>query len=273
MIIAVGAGGFALIVARLLSIPQNPWDDDQGAFLITAREIHEHGGIAWLWRTLWSGEFPEANRHPLYLALLSLWPTVSGGQILSAVLGTVTLAVLTASTSRRCGRLTAGAFCVLLGTNGAFCLFSTRVVCEVLLVLFVGLAWLIHLPHSGAPNDRALSPARCAAGGALLGLAWLSKGTGLVLFAGYLLWIAIAGLWPAVRRPAMTTIRPRSRSQHDNSACRCKTRYAPPSHFWRSACPWWCGTSIASAIRFTISIHCCCSPTATRIWKAWSNAD
>jgi len=199
LLITLGCASYALIALRLLSIPQNPWDDDQGAFLQTAREIHDRGGIGWLWSALWSGEFAEANRHPLYLALLSLSPTVRDGQWLSAALGASTLVILTFVVRRRQGGLTAAIFCILLATNSAFCLFSSRVVCDILMVGLCGLAWLIHTPTIGNPSDRPLSPVRCAAGGAFLGLAWLTKGTGLPLFAGYVLWLLLAAVWPASR--------------------------------------------------------------------------
>lgn len=198
LFLALGCAGYALIVLRLLSIPQNPWDDDQGAFLQTAQEIHDRGGIDWLWSALWSGEFAEANRHPLYLALLSLSPIVRDGQWLSAALGASILVTLTYLVRRRLGALTAAIFGLLLATNGAFCLFSSRVVCDILMVGLCGLAWLIHTPAAGNPSNP-LSPVRCLAGGALLGLAWLTKGTGLPLFAGYLLWLLLAAVWPAGR--------------------------------------------------------------------------
>jgi hypothetical protein len=193
---AIGAFSFAMIVRRLLSLPQDPWDDDQGAFLITAREIHDAGGVPWLWRALWSGEFGEANRQPLYLALLSLAPTFDGGVMLSAGIGAVTLISLVAGALRRSDTAAAIVFCGLLGTNGAFCLFSTRVVCDVLLVLWCGLTWMIHLPSSSESRAGRLSPLRCGIGGALMGLGWLTKGTGLALLAAYLAWIVMASLWP-----------------------------------------------------------------------------
>ncbi|MBL8849675.1 MAG: hypothetical protein JNG89_08320 [Planctomycetaceae bacterium] len=199
-LVALAFVSFSLIVVRLLSIPQDPWDDDQGAFLLTAQEIDAHGGIAWLWAALWSGEFAEANRHPLYLALLSSAPTLRAGQWLSAALGAIILTALIAVTMRRSGRRAAGIAGILLATNSAFCLFSARVVCDVLLVGLCGLVWLIHVPGAADTRQRALSPLRCAAGGALLGLAWLTKGTGLPLFAGYMLWLMIVSLWPTHRR-------------------------------------------------------------------------
>lgn len=193
---SIGAVSLTLIVARSLALSQNPWDDDQGAFLITAQEIHDRGGLTALWSSLWDGSFPEANRHPLYLAMLSLWPTVGGGEVLSATLGALTFVVLTTVAARTLGWPVAGVFGVLLGTNAAFCLFSTRIVCEVLLVLLCGLAWLAHVRPIDAPHRAVITGPRCAAAGALLGLAWLTKGTGLVLFGAYVVWLMIAA-WRA----------------------------------------------------------------------------
>ena len=198
LLLAVSGLSFAFLVGRLWSLPDDPWDDDQGAFLITAQEIHEQGGLAWLGGALWSGEFEEANRHPLYLGLLSLCPTVDGGRLLTISIGALTLVLLTASVLRRCGGLTGGIFSALLATNAAFCLFSTRVVCEVLLVLWCGLVWLNHLPRTSETTPDPVSPQRCAVGGALMGLAWLTKGTGLLLMLGYLLWIGVVSL-PGLR--------------------------------------------------------------------------
>jgi len=197
----LGASSFALIVARLLSSPQDPWDDDQGAFLITAREIQQQGGIPWLWSALWSGEFREANRHPLYLALLSLHPTVRFGEWVSACIGALTLLLLTAGAARRLGTGTAAVACLLIGTNAAVALYSTRVVCEVLVMLLCGLTWLLHVrnPRS-AVQTAIITPQNAAAGGALLGLAWFTKGTGLVFLAGYLLWLTLSGLLSAWTR-------------------------------------------------------------------------
>lgn len=194
-VIVSGGIGFAVIVARWLALPEDPWDDDQGAFLITAGEIRDAGGIRWLWSALWSGAFDETNRHPLYLALLSIQPTVRSGQFLSVAIGVLTWVLLTGFAVRRCGLSSAAVFCVLLATNAAFCQFSTRIVCDVLLVLWCGLAWLIHLPPTPDAAVSRISPLRCGIGGGLMGLAWLTKGTGLVLLAGYLLWIALGLLW------------------------------------------------------------------------------
>jgi hypothetical protein len=229
-LLAIAAVTCPLMLWRYLALPQDPWDDDQGAFLITASQIRDAGGVSWLYSALLSGEFPEANRHPLYLALLSLHPTLRGGQILSASIGVLGLLLLTIGLGRRQGWDVAGVFAVLLVTNAAFCRFSSTVVCDILMLVLGGAVWLIHVPRrkpeqdsvevDSASHARSPFPRWWAAfiSGAALGLAWLTKGTGLILLIGYLLWIAATAVLrsSAVRRgrrqegkpPANTHSRP-----------------------------------------------------------------
>jgi hypothetical protein len=196
--IIAGGVGLAAMLAIFAPQQQNPWDDDQGAFLSTAREIRDAGGVGRLFGALLRGEFAEANRHPLYLALLSIRPTLEGGKWLSSVIGVLSLVVLTRMMFRRHGPLAAGLFCVLLATNYEFCFHATRVVCEILIVLLSGVLWLLHVPCRRASVAEVVpGPAHCpetttrtraATAGALLGLLYLTKGTGLVLCGGYLAW-------------------------------------------------------------------------------------
>lgn len=202
-LLSAAAVAWVLILSRYLSWPQNPWDDDQGAFLITAREILERGGIPWLARALVAGEFAEANRHPLYLALLSLHPTFTGGRVLSAAIGSIAFATLVVGLGRRRGWDVAGTFALLLATNAAFARYSSSVVCDILMLWLGGAIWLRHLPRGNTGTESAAVDGMRFTGGsalrrsgaspvagALLALAWLTKGTGLLLLGGYLAWLA-----------------------------------------------------------------------------------
>jgi hypothetical protein len=232
LLIGLALSASAVLLIRFYPLQEDPWDDDQGAFLLTARDIHDAGGIGWLLPALYGGEFAEANRHPLYLALLSFQPTFDAGKMLSVAIGIVSLLLMTMMTARRIGRLGAGIFCVLLATNFEFCFHATRVVCEVLIVLLSGMLWLWHAPvrqgtarvvgslRDPDPTVGSLTEAdQCGTGlsrlrvngrgrgvtgllwpmraGALLGLLYLTKGTGLLLWAGYVLWLVLAWLRPA----------------------------------------------------------------------------
>ncbi len=181
---------FAVMSGRLLTLPIDPWDDDQGAFLATAREVQRDGGPVGLMRDLFAGHFAEANRHPLYIGLLSLQPTVMFGRGLSTAIGCLTLVTLSWLSSRRWGIVTGGLTCVLMATNLAFLLFSTRVVCDILMVLWGGLIWL------ALPVQGPTSPRRSLLVGVLTGLAWLTKGTGLLLLAG----VVMLKLWELCRK-------------------------------------------------------------------------
>ena len=228
------SGGTLILFGSLLFAVNTYWvwqhqdspdDDDQGAFLITAREIHEHGGWTGLWSDLWSGRFAESNRHPLLLAIQSLHPTVTFGRWASCVLASVTSGLALVIVWRRMGPLTAGWLAVLLGTNGAWLYHAPRLVCESLLTGLAGLAWLMLLREehressvgdrvpeeivaelSGHPPSAIRPLLRSSLVGVLLGLAYLTKGTGLLLLAGTGLAYGVLTLWPrGERRPGIAS--------------------------------------------------------------------
>lgn len=183
--------------------PDDPHDDDQGAYLFTAGEIQAAGGPGRLLPRLFRGEFAEANRHPLYLALLSLRPDETWGRALSCGAALAAAAVMVAWLSVRYGPLTAGMCAVWTATNATWLFYGARVYCESLLMLTSLLAWLLtacpRVETSRAPHvlpaeldDRRAATSslrawgRAVALGGALALAWLTKGTGVLLLAGTL---------------------------------------------------------------------------------------
>ena len=193
---------FGLLIARFLLLENNPFDDDQAAFLETAQAVADDGGPARLLADLYAGRFEEANRHPLYIAFLSMSPSFAAGQVLSAALAAITLLVTSTLCLWRFGPATAGCYAVLLATNAAFYRFGTSVVCEILVVLLSGVIWFVWSQPDEVEtsrHDQALSDVRVAARGAalgaLLGLLWLTKATGLLLTAIAAAWLA----WRLVR--------------------------------------------------------------------------
>ena len=193
---------FGLLIARFLLLENNPFDDDQAAFLETAFAVAEDGGPGRLMTDLYAGRFEEANRHPLYIALLSMSPNFAAGQILSAALAAITLLVTSVLCLKRFGPATAGCYAVLLSTNAAFYRFGTSVVCEILVILLSGVVWFVWSRPAEVETSKqdrtsfaAHAPARGAVLGALLAVLWLTKATGLLLTAIAIAWLA----WRIVR--------------------------------------------------------------------------
>lgn len=198
-----------------LSHPDDPWDgDDQGAFLSAATEIAHAGGPLNLLQQLWSGEYEEANRHPLYTGMLSLQPTEPVGRILSAVFALLTCVTAVALAWQRFGPLQAGLVAVLFAVNSTWGYFAGMVVCESLLMWLSVLIWwqCLRLCDASLPPNDAVAPPSAArhvrrlgplALGALLGLNYLTKGTGVVLIGCVMIWFAwecLSALLSAHRR-------------------------------------------------------------------------
>ncbi len=203
-LIVSGIFFFAVNTAWVYRHQDSPDDDDQGAFLITAREIHDRGGMLQLSNDLWSGRFTESNRHPLMLALLSLNPTEDGGRLISVAAASVTFLLILILVWREMGAFTAGLLSVLIGINGAWLYHAPRIVCESLLTGLAGLLWLSLIPPretSDPTTPRSISGVNAVITGGLCGLAYLTKGTGLLLFGGIVLaFVGMALTHPAQRR-------------------------------------------------------------------------
>ena len=194
---------FAINTVWVSRHQDTPDDDDQGAFLITAREIHARGGITQLWSDLWSGRFEESNRHPLLLAIQSLHPTDSFARAASIALAGVTFGITLALVWHRLGPLTAGLLSVLLATNGAWLYHAPRMVCESLLTGLAGLLWLMFYPPREPVQSETSPPLkwqRSLWAGGLAGLVYLTKGTGLLLFAGAGLAFLVMSVTPSSQR-------------------------------------------------------------------------
>ena len=206
LLMVLGLTTYVFLVLIYLPRQIPPEGNDQESYLILAGEIRDRGGPIGCLRDLFQGRFAEANRHPLYPMLLSYCPTYEGGKRLSALLGGITLVVLTVLIGRKMGELTGGLFCVLLATNGAFLYVSTLVACETLVVLCAGVAWLCFVPkrkvgdagaHSAlqAPGQNESSrskmalPIFAALLGALYGTMYLVKAHAILLIVGCAIWL------------------------------------------------------------------------------------
>lgn len=217
--------GFAGVVFVVLSFWQRPLQtvdvaSDQLAFVATAQDVHQTGGALSLLAQLWSGEYREANRHPLFIALLALHPTRAFGQSVAGFFGLLTVLTVAVRGRQIAGFVVSGVAALLLATNGAFVELSNQSVCESLLCWLVTLVWLVLLKWQNqtrmddapvarqepffatdkAARDRGLRFFVVLAG-SLLGLAWLTKGTALPVLVATLVWLAVAarrgGRWIA----------------------------------------------------------------------------
>jgi hypothetical protein len=206
LLLAVLAAGVNLTLS--LRQPDDPHDDDQGAYLFTAEEIRVAGGLGRMLPRLFRGEFDEANRHPLYLGLLSLRPDETWGRSLSCGAALAAAVMMTAWLYCRYGPLAAGMCAVWTATNATWLFFGARVYCESLLMLTSLLAWVLTAGLSVEtsrvpqvfPADLDAPPAatsslrgwgRALALGGALALAWLTKGTGVLLLAGTLVAVVV----------------------------------------------------------------------------------
>ena len=218
--LALMALGVATFVAQIIVLfPQNDTfaGEDEEAYLVTASEIALSGGIIGFGKSLYSGEFSEANRHPLYLWLLSGSPQFGSGKFLSALLGLWTMGmVLGLCLQRQLGWLRAGIVCVLLGLNSAWGRFAVTVGCEVLMVGLVACVWfqffgerfrvIVESEKSDSTTeDKTASPVRddllTAWVASLFALIWLTKGTGLLLTVGFVVWMFLQALHIVPSRP------------------------------------------------------------------------
>ncbi len=183
-LVAVG-GACAIFVAlaSLRAVQQTyPYFDDV-AYLSLGETVRGLGGPLGIWSALLGGRFEESNRHPLYLALLSLFARPDPAyhreaQALSVVLGLVALLSSWSVARRHFGRAPAAVLALLLSVNGTLVLASSRETCEGLLVAVWARAFGAFL-DGAAPGPRARFAWWRAGGWA--GLAYLTKGSGLFL--------------------------------------------------------------------------------------------
>lgn len=195
-LVACVAGGF--LWWQRWHQPTNLNETDQGAYLATASEYHERGGIPTVIRDLFSGRYTDANRHPLYPALLSLRPTITWGKLLSAfgVLASLVI-ILAISRSRECSTFPP-LFLLFAAVNSSLAETAAMIGCESWVMIWMTLAWSLVRCNEDVRSTDSAEPLTLVQGhfgwiGALLGLAWLTKGTATPLAA------LTAGWWIAQR--------------------------------------------------------------------------
>ncbi len=156
---------------------------DELAYLELANDVAESGGWAAFLPNCLRGEYREANRQPLYLLTLGTWAErdpsfYPRAKLVSWWIGLATTAVILGIALRSAGP--PGTVCValLLAHNDLWLTHMATVGVEMLLFLWLTLAWLV-LAHAGR------STARHAFAGILLGLAYWTKATALIAVLAY----------------------------------------------------------------------------------------
>ena len=171
---------FTVIASRFYALHQDPTHSDPAAFLRFAKEVRSFGGPVELVKQLYNGQYTQANQHPLLIGILSLHPTLAFAKSISLFAGFATLMLVLLHVYKKHGVWPATLVITLLSTNYAFVYFASLATCESLLILIVTSIWVLLDWRSSNP----LSMRRWFFIGALLGLAYLAKGTAPIFLAG-----------------------------------------------------------------------------------------
>lgn len=176
----------------------HPYYDDVG-FLDLGNQARELGGPIGLLRALYSGEWREDNRHPLYIGVLSLLAGRDHGYHTRARILTIFIGLLALLAWWRTVRKQAGARAALivagfLSVSECFIEYAGRESAEPLLLLLWALA-------VGAILDGITEPRRWLWAGFWAGLAELDKGSGVFLVLCFGISLLLWRGWRALRDP------------------------------------------------------------------------
>lgn len=184
------AASFVLIgLDKVNESSGEPWFEDTQAFLHLGLFIKEHGGASSFLHVLLSGEYQAAVQKPLYPLLLSTFASnelvfLPRAQVLSLAMGLLVVVALFYICRDLCGDDVAYLGAGGLVLNVTFLRVSSHVQCETTLMLFMLLSLFCMM--KGTRDDRYWIGA-----GIFGGLAYLTKGTGLILVPVF----AVATLW------------------------------------------------------------------------------
>ena len=191
-IIAAGVG-FAFITFSYHAILTDDSHSDPAAVLRFAKQTQQDGGPGQLLADLYSGEYTQANQHPFYIGLLSLSPDLESGKRLSLIATTLTMLMVVVYLIKSHSWQAAAITATLLATNHTFGYFSGLATCEAWLTLFVSAAW-VALNLALVNRGKKQAYAFWLVSGACLGMAYMTKGTGLLFFVVLVLTSFTSGL-------------------------------------------------------------------------------
>lgn len=161
---------------------------DDAAFLATAESIRQEGGVVQLLPRMLTGDYVEANRHPLYVSLISIFATRSldffvWAKVFNLFLGLAFLSLVFLIMRRLLNELLALLMVFCFAQSYFFVNQFAKVSSEPLLMIFVLLGW--YLLTSSGDDLRRIKLA-----GISTALAFLTKVTGIFLLgAEALTWL------------------------------------------------------------------------------------
>jgi len=178
---------FTFTILQFESVRQNYIPrGDQVAFLETAIRIRETGGIIKHLPNMLTGVYREANRHPLYVALLSHFAKrtlifFQQAKILTYFISLSFLATLILILRKQKGTIVALIVGYLFATNKYFIEHSAAISAEPLLMLCVLLGWYFVV------DDFQSNLVKTRLAGISVGFAYLSKVTAVFMLPAYAL--------------------------------------------------------------------------------------
>ena len=194
--IAVGLVLSGFLISYSASKNLSP-DGAEVAYLEHSIEAAEQHGVAGFPLALYSGRWSEDEQHPLQVWLLTPLAFRSFdffvlARGLAVVLSVAAVALVTALTAKSFGKPAAALTAILFGTNWLLARTAPEVSAEPLaLILFVGSFYLV---AQGFDKPRLL-----VAAGALAGLAWMARVTGLLLPVAFVPAALATWGWRALR--------------------------------------------------------------------------
>ncbi|MHC4711752.1 MAG: ArnT family glycosyltransferase [Planctomycetota bacterium] len=194
--------GAAIVMTLLVLLQANGLnlspEGDEISYLEAALKVRRDFGPAGFLKALYTGQWGESNRHPLYIWALSTIASPSveffvWARLLSTFFAAMSLVVAFFVTRRLFGGATAVVVLLLYGLNQSFVSASAKIWCEGLLVSLVTLS--VYFTVRGFRRETYLWVA-----GAFAGLAYLTKLSGLFLPIAFLVSAFIVWGFAALRR-------------------------------------------------------------------------
>ncbi|OGC59302.1 hypothetical protein A3A70_02550 [candidate division WWE3 bacterium RIFCSPLOWO2_01_FULL_42_11] len=155
-------------------------EGDDVAYLETANQISERGGVIQLVKDHFTGDYLEANRHPLYVGMLSIFSQrelsfYENARSLNFILNIIFIGLVVIFMKKQLGINAALVMTVLFASNYFFKEQNTRVSVEPLLMILILVTWFVATIPLKTYRSALLL-------GFFLGLSYMAKITAIFLF-------------------------------------------------------------------------------------------